>query len=132
MPGGTQTQPNYPAAGDEADATCLCGGSRRRRLCIGARQAQGGFNRDVEAGCRIFWTQKKPRGVSSARFPKQLDQKPDTFKRPPVTVFALSDGVAIVAPMMADLMSKADVPGWLLAYIATAPVTCGVAIDVPL
>jgi hypothetical protein len=52
--------------------------------------------------------------------------------RPPVTVLPASEGVGIVESRIAYLISGAVASGWVEAYKAIAPVTCGVAIDVPL
>ena len=43
-----------------------------------------------------------------------------------------ADGVAVVEFRIADLICAAEAPGLRAAYRATAPVTCGVAIEVPL
>ena len=61
-----------------------------------------------------------------------VDQNPLTFRRPPVTVLPLNDAVAVALPRMAALICAAVAPGCVEAYIAAAPVTWGVAIDVPL
>jgi hypothetical protein len=42
------------------------------------------------------------------------------------------DEVGTAEPRMADLIVAADEPRWVDAYNATAPVTWGVAIEVPL
>ena len=49
-----------------------------------------------------------------------------------VTVLPASDAVGTALPRIAALICAAVEPGWLAAYSATAPVTCGVAIEVPL
>ncbi len=59
-------------------------------------------------------------------------QKLLTFRRPPVTHLPESDAVGDALPRMAVLIEVALAPGLSDAYSATAPVTCGVAIDVPL
>ena len=41
-------------------------------------------------------------------------------------------GVALAASKIAILMASADAPGYFEAYKAAAPVTWGVAIEVPL
>src|SRR5262245_48919923 len=56
------------------------------------------------------------------------------LRRPPVTVRPFSDavGVAIAASRMTSLIRLAETHGRSDAYNAAAPVTWGVAIDVPL
>ena len=51
-----------------------------------------------------------------------------------MTVMFVSDvvGVATAEARMAFLISSAEAAGFSDAYSATAPATCGVAIDVPL
>ena len=58
--------------------------------------------------------------------------KPPTSRRPPVTVTPASDGVATTRERMASRISAALAAGFIDLYRAAAPVTCGVAIDVPL
>lgn len=72
---------------------------------------------------------KIPGGLSRQR---RSAQKPLTFNRPPVTVFPLREAVATVLERMASLIVAADAPECDAAYNAAAPVTCGVAIEVPL
>ena len=59
-------------------------------------------------------------------------QKAATFRRPPVRVLPFSETVGSALLRMALLMAAADEPGWYAAYSAAAPLTCGVAMDVPL
>ena len=61
-----------------------------------------------------------------------VDQNPLTLSRPPVTHLPARDGVATAAARIAAFICAADAPGCVDAYKAQAPVTCGVAIDVPL
>ncbi len=58
-------------------------------------------------------------------------QKPLTSSRPPVTVLPASDGVGMVAARIAALICAALAFGFSDFYSATAPATCGEAIDVP-
>lgn len=60
------------------------------------------------------------------------DQKPLTFRRPPVAVMPLSEAVGTALLRMALRICAAVAPGFEAAYRAAPPVTCGVAIDVPL
>ena len=60
------------------------------------------------------------------------DQKPLTFRRPPVTVMPLSDAVGTALLRMALRICAAVAPLCVDAYSAAAPLTCGVAIEVPL
>ena len=55
-----------------------------------------------------------------------------TFRRLPVTVRPASDGVSVPLLKIAALIAAAVKPGRDAAYSAAAPVTCGVAIEVPL
>lgn len=59
-------------------------------------------------------------------------QKPATLSRPPVSTFPLSELVGTAELRMADLICAALAPVFTEAYKAQAPVTCGVAMDVPL
>ena len=59
-------------------------------------------------------------------------QKPLAFKRPLLTTLPLHDAVAVELPMIAALIWAAVAPGLCALYKAAAPVTCGVAIEVPL
>ena len=49
-----------------------------------------------------------------------------------MTVRRRSDWVGSVLLSSALRICSADDPGWVAAYSAAAPVTCGVAIEVPL
>ncbi len=62
----------------------------------------------------------------------EFDQNPLTFRRPPVAVLPESEAVGTALVRIALLIAAADEPGWYAAYSAAAPLTCGVAIDVPL
>lgn len=53
-------------------------------------------------------------------------------RRPPVTVVSESDSVAAVEPRRRSRIFGAPREGVMEAQSATAPVTCGVAIEVPL
>jgi len=55
-----------------------------------------------------------------------------TFRRPPVLVLPVSDAVGVAVPRIAALIWAAVAPLCVDAYNAAAPVTCGVAIEVPL
>ena len=61
-----------------------------------------------------------------------LYQKPLAFKRPFETTLPLNDGVGTALPRIAALIVAALALGLCAAYSAAAPVTCGVAIEVPL
>lgn len=69
-------------------------------------------------------------GLRETRF--RVDQKPLAFRRPLVTTLPLHEAVGVALPRIADLMPAALAPGCEDAYSAAAPVTCGVAIEVPL
>lgn len=62
----------------------------------------------------------------------QANQNPDTFNLPPVTHLPASEDVATTLPRMAFFISVYVAVGRRAAYNAAPPVTCGVAIDVPL
>src|SRR5688572_18686834 len=55
-----------------------------------------------------------------------------TFNRPLVKTRPSSDGVGTTLFKIASLIAAERAPGLAAAYRATAPVTCGAAIDVPL
>jgi hypothetical protein len=59
-------------------------------------------------------------------------QKPETLRRPLLTTLPFSDGVGVALLIMAALISAAEAPGCVDAYSAAAPLTCGVAMEVPL
>lgn len=63
---------------------------------------------------------------------REPPQKPLTLSRPLERVFPFSDDVGTVLFMMALLIAAAEEPGLFARYSAAAPLTCGVAIDVPL
>jgi hypothetical protein len=56
-----------------------------------------------------------------------------TFKRPLVTVEVLREGVGVLAAVdkIASRICLADKEGLIDSQSAAAPVTCGVAIEVP-
>ena len=60
------------------------------------------------------------------------DQNPATLSRSPVNTLPLREDVAVPALRMAALICAAVAPEFRALYSATAPETCGVAIDVPL
>ena len=59
-------------------------------------------------------------------------QNPLTLSRPPETHLPDSDAVGTALDRIALLIVAAEAPGCEAAYSAAAPVTCGVAIEVPL
>lgn len=58
-------------------------------------------------------------------------QNPLTFRRPPVTVLPAIEAVGTAEPRIAALICAAVEPACSEAYRAAAPVTCGVAMEVP-
>ncbi len=64
--------------------------------------------------------------------PAGEDQNPLAFRRPLLTTLPLHAAVGTAAPRIAALTSAAVAPGREALYSAAAPVTCGVAIEVPL
>src|SRR5687767_1000469 len=54
-----------------------------------------------------------------------------TFRRPPVAVMPAKEEVGVVVLRMAVRISSAVALGFAAAYRATAPVTWGVAMEVP-
>ena len=87
---------------------------------------------------KISYIFKKKRGCCYATsFYKHADCKYAAylslliFKRPPETHLPFNEGVAVVARSIADFIFAAVAAGFADAYNAAAPVTWGVAIDVP-
>ena len=84
-------------------------------------------------GGRTGCTRASGSGSSwSCPTPTSRRQNPLASSRPPVTVLPASDGVGTAAARIAALICARGRAGCDDAYSAAAPVTCGVAIDVPL
>ena len=61
-----------------------------------------------------------------------FDKAAKASSLPPVTVLPANEAVGTALDKSADLICAALEPGFTEAYKAAAPVTCGVAIEVPL
>ncbi len=71
-------------------------------------------------------------GLISRNSKNIFSQNPLTFSLPCVTHLPVSEGVGAALFKIAALIIAAVLPGYAAAYNAAAPVTCGVAIEVPL
>lgn len=81
---------------------------------------------------------QQKRGKAHAPFPflqntaNYLLSAAFTSNLPPVTVFPTNEAVGTALDRIALRICATDAPGCVDAYNATAPVTCGVAMEVPL
>ena len=100
----------------------------------GCRRARRAVNGDDEAPGAFApgASSRATRGAAPRSVVRSAGQKPLTLRRPPVAVLPLSEAVGTALPRIAVLICAAVEPGCVDAYSAAPPLTCGVAIEVPL